>query len=72
MFCSTSAVERNYVILYYHFSLELAAKADSLDLDVVVIKDAGRTQIAPGSKTVMGLGPGIVLLICVFRDGSRN
>ena len=39
--------------------LELAAKAYSLNLDVVVIRDAGRTQIAPGSKTVMGLGPGI-------------
>lgn len=37
--------------------LELAAKAYSLDLDVCVIRDAGRTQIAPGSKTVMGLGP---------------
>jgi len=43
--------------------LELAAKADSLDLDVVVIKDAGRTQIAPGSKTVMGLGPAPTELI---------
>ena len=29
-----------------------------LGLTVSVIRDAGRTQIAPGSKTVLGVGPG--------------
>ncbi|XP_065055555.1 peptidyl-tRNA hydrolase 2, mitochondrial-like [Rhopilema esculentum] len=37
--------------------LELAEKAHNLELDFVLIRDAGRTQIAPGSKTVLGLGP---------------
>ena len=54
-------MERDGYTSCFNFSLELAAKAFSLDLDVVVIRDAGRTQIAPGSKTVLGLGPGIVL-----------
>lgn len=49
---------KTLILIFY--SIELAAKAYSLDLDVVIIRDAGRTQIAPGSKTVMGLGPGKV------------
>ena len=56
-------MERNGYICCLNFSLELAAKAFSLNLDVVVIRDAGKTQIAPGSKTVLGLGPGSILLV---------
>ncbi len=37
---------------------ELQAKAISLGLCARVIHDAGRTQIASGTATVLGLGPG--------------
>lgn len=37
--------------------LMLQAKALSLDLIAEVIADAGRTQIAPGSLTVLAIGP---------------
>eukprot|EP00794_Sanderia_malayensis_P014309 gene14309-15798_t len=43
--------------------LGLASKAHDLDLDICLIRDAGRTQIAPGSKTVLGIGPAPVDLI---------
>ncbi|KAI8060932.1 peptidyl-tRNA hydrolase PTH2-domain-containing protein [Gongronella butleri] len=43
--------------------LELQAKALSLNLTAQSICDAGRTQIAAGSRTVLGLGPGPVELI---------
>ncbi|XP_067033876.1 peptidyl-tRNA hydrolase 2, mitochondrial-like [Acropora muricata] len=43
--------------------IDLAAKGRSLGLEVCVISDAGRTQIAPGSKTVLGVGPGPVELL---------
>jgi len=36
----------------------IKALALSLNLNYCVIKDAGRTQIAPGSKTVLAIGPG--------------
>ncbi len=39
-------------------SLQLATHARSVGLTVSIIQDAGRTQIAPGSKTVLGVGPG--------------
>jgi PTH2 family peptidyl-tRNA hydrolase len=35
----------------------LQAQAMSLGLVAEVIQDAGRTQIAPGSHTVLGIGP---------------
>ena len=35
----------------------LHAKAQSLGLTAEVIADAGRTQIASGSHTVLGVGP---------------
>ena len=38
--------------------VELARKGRSIGLEVCLIRDAGRTQIAPGSKTVLGVGPG--------------
>jgi PTH2 family peptidyl-tRNA hydrolase len=41
--------------------LEIAAKALSLDIPVYFVQDAGRTQIAAGSRTVLGLfGPASV------------
>jgi PTH2 family peptidyl-tRNA hydrolase len=35
----------------------MQATAVSLGLTAQVIADAGRTQIAPGSHTVLGIGP---------------
>jgi PTH2 family peptidyl-tRNA hydrolase len=32
--------------------------AKSLGLTLSLVQDAGRTQIAPGTKTVLGVGPG--------------
>lgn len=36
---------------------ELLGKARSLGVTAEVIQDAGRTQIDPGSLTVLGVGP---------------
>ena len=36
----------------------LYAHAKALNLVSSVVEDAGRTQIASGSKTVVGVGPG--------------
>ena len=38
--------------------VQLREKAISAGLASCVIADAGRTQIAPGSKTVLAIGPG--------------
>lgn len=38
--------------------LELLTHAKEVGLPVSLIQDAGRTQIAPGSRTVLGVGPG--------------
>ncbi|KAI0757233.1 peptidyl-tRNA hydrolase PTH2-domain-containing protein [Daedaleopsis nitida] len=43
--------------------LELEAVAKSLNLAARSILDAGRTQIAAGSRTVLGIGPGPVELV---------
>ncbi|KAL7410018.1 peptidyl-tRNA hydrolase [Mrakia frigida] len=43
--------------------LLLQATAQSLNLCARDIQDAGRTQIAAGSRTVLGIGPGPVRLI---------
>uniref|UniRef100_A0A8C3MZF8 Peptidyl-tRNA hydrolase 2, mitochondrial n=1 Tax=Geospiza parvula TaxID=87175 RepID=A0A8C3MZF8_GEOPR len=37
---------------------KVVLKAKRLGLTVSLIQDAGRTQIAPGSRTVLGIGPG--------------
>lgn len=42
---------------------ELARQARALNLCARTIQDAGRTQVAPGSKTVLGVGPGPARLI---------
>ncbi|KAL0994399.1 hypothetical protein UPYG_G00121740 [Umbra pygmaea] len=38
--------------------LDLLTHAKEIGLPVSLIQDAGRTQIAPGSRTVLGIGPG--------------
>ncbi|NWI59198.1 PTH2 hydrolase, partial [Calyptomena viridis] len=38
--------------------IQLLEEAKRLGLTVSLIQDAGRTQIAPGSRTVLGIGPG--------------
>ncbi|KAM8940457.1 peptidyl-tRNA hydrolase 2, mitochondrial-like [Pelodytes ibericus] len=43
--------------------VELLMHAKQLGLPVSLIQDAGRTQIAPGSRTVLGVGPGPADLI---------
>ncbi|KAG7483775.1 hypothetical protein MATL_G00041900 [Megalops atlanticus] len=43
--------------------IELLTHAKELGLPVSLIQDAGRTQIAPGSRTVLGVGPGPVDLV---------
>lgn len=43
--------------------LELLTHAKEVGLPVSLIQDAGRTQIAPGSRTVLGVGPGPADLI---------
>jgi PTH2 family peptidyl-tRNA hydrolase len=42
---------------------QLAMKAKQAGLESHIIRDAGRTQIAPGSKTVLGVGPGSISTI---------
>jgi PTH2 family peptidyl-tRNA hydrolase len=46
-----------------HELLELAKMSHSQGLVTSLVRDAGRTQIAPGSKTVLGIGPGPVNLV---------
>lgn len=43
--------------------LKVAQKAASLGLITAMVRDAGRTQVVPGTKTVLGVGPGPVDLI---------
>ncbi|XP_075051399.1 peptidyl-tRNA hydrolase 2, mitochondrial [Mixophyes fleayi] len=38
--------------------VDLLTQAKQLGLTISLIQDAGRTQIAPGSRTVLGVGPG--------------
>lgn len=60
-----------------HPRLELQAIALSLGLPAQTIQDAGRTQIAPGSRTVLGVGPGkschfFGRLLCVDMLNKTN
>ncbi|KAM4797009.1 peptidyl-tRNA hydrolase 2, mitochondrial [Rhinophrynus dorsalis] len=43
--------------------VELLTHAKQLGLTISLIQDAGRTQIAPGSRTVLGVGPGPANLV---------
>ncbi len=46
------------IFFHFLFSLALAEHAQAVGLTASVVQDAGRTQIAPGSKTVLAVGPG--------------
>ncbi|KAL9608247.1 MAG: hypothetical protein Q9167_006916, partial [Letrouitia subvulpina] len=59
--------------------LLLQAKALSLGLCAQVVRDAGRTQIASGSTTVLGVGPGpksvvdaICRYLCIWRGKGEK
>lgn len=39
--------------------LDIAQSCQIKGIVTTIIRDAGRTQIAPGSKTVLGVGPDI-------------
>lgn len=43
--------------------MEIARNAEAAGLLTKIIKDAGHTQVAPGSRTVCGVGPGPMELI---------
>lgn len=43
--------------------IDLLGHAKEVGLPISLIQDAGRTQIAPGSRTVLGIGPGPADLI---------
>ncbi|XP_047235537.1 peptidyl-tRNA hydrolase 2, mitochondrial isoform X2 [Girardinichthys multiradiatus] len=43
--------------------IDLLGRAREVGLTVSLIQDAGRTQIAPGSRTVLGIGPGPANLV---------
>lgn len=36
---------------------ELAVKAENMDIIYMLVHDAGHTEVAPGTITVLGLGP---------------
>lgn len=42
---------------------KLESQAKSLGLCARSIRDAGKTQVAAGSKTVLGIGPGPIKLV---------
>lgn len=44
----------------------LQAQAMSLGVVAKIVHDAGRTQIAAGSATVLGIGPGNYLLLSLW------
>lgn len=46
-----------------HELLELAREARNKGLVTSLVCDAGHTQVAPGSKTVLGIGPGPVNVV---------
>ena len=48
----------------YLLRKDLYSKALAVGLNANVVKDAGRTQIAPGSITVLAVGPGLTDTYC--------
>ena len=53
-------------MLCVFFSHSLLSEVRKAGLNSHVVCDAGRTQIAPGSQTVLCIGPGVCLLCCVY------
>ncbi|XP_060911873.1 peptidyl-tRNA hydrolase 2, mitochondrial [Labrus mixtus] len=51
--------------------IDLLGHAKEVGLPVSLIQDAGRTQIAPGSRTVLGIGPGPADLIDKVTGGLK-
>lgn len=51
--------------------LTLMGRARSLGLTAEVIQDAGRTQIDPGSRTVLGVGPAPRSLVDQVTGGLK-
>ncbi len=51
--------------------LELMGRARSLGITAEVIADAGRTQIASGSRTVLGVGPAPKSLVDQVTGGLK-
>ena len=49
---------------------EIAAAAEAAGLPTYVVTDAGHTQVAPGSRTVLGIGPAPVGEIDVLTGKS--
>jgi len=43
--------------------MKLYEKAKAAGLTAHIVVDAGRTQIAAGSKTILAIGPGILYLL---------
>ena len=56
----------NYFILCSR--LATAERAAAMGLTISIIRDAGRTQIAPGSKTVLSVGPGTYVINIIIRS----
>jgi peptidyl-tRNA hydrolase, PTH2 family len=48
--------------LHFELRILLQKAAEKKGLINYMIRDAGRTQIAAGSRTVLGVGPGIFIL----------
>ncbi|XP_029467400.1 peptidyl-tRNA hydrolase 2, mitochondrial isoform X2 [Rhinatrema bivittatum] len=51
--------------------IQLLSHAKEVGLTVSLIQDAGRTQIAPGSRTVLGIGPGPAKLVDIVTGHLR-
>lgn len=49
----------------------LRARARSLGLCAQVVRDAGRTQVASGSATVLGVGPGPRSVVDAVTGGLK-
>ena len=55
----------------YTYRRALESKASSLGLPTHVVRDAGRTEIEPGSVTVLAVGPAPAQAIDVVTGGLR-
>lgn len=51
--------------------LNIAREAEKLDLPVAVVKDAGLTELPPGTLTAVGIGPAPAKLIDKVTGGLK-